>query len=202
MKIADRILNFTVGSSTLKAALTDKNGYMPLAEAPVSSDGHFEIVLPDIVLGYSYLLSPKERLNDIHVYPESLKIAIVDSFWLVDSNEYVIGNVFQGSARGQSSYEAGEIIVSRWYANQYGTIIGMASCDPHGNVVDFELSLKKGWNDVVRQFNSDMEESIRSAKNVRRMQWFMIASDESATINGTGGVRKASRRGRGDMFCW
>ena len=182
MKIADRIFNLQAGSSKLVAALTDKSGYMSLAEAPVSSDGHFEIVLPDIVLGYSYLVSPKDSFNEIHVYPESLKIAVIDTFFLVDSNENVIGLVFQGSARGQSSEVLGEIIVSRWYANQYGEINGNAACGPHGNLTNIELGLKKGWNDVVRQFNCDVEESIRSGINVSRMQWFMIASDQQNKI--------------------
>ena len=177
MKISDRIFNFQAGSSKLMAALIDKSGYMSLAEAPVSFDGHFEIVLPDIVLGYSYLVSPKDSFNEIHVYPESLKIAVIDTFWLVDSNENVIGLVFQGPARGQSSEFLGEITVSRWYANQFGEINGTAACGPHGNLVNFELSLKKGWNDIVRQFNSDFEENIRSGRNVSRMRWFMIASD-------------------------
>ncbi len=182
MKIADRIFNFQAGSSKLMAALTCKSGYMSLAEAPVSSDGHFEIVLPDIVLGYSYLFSPKDSFNEIHLYPESLKIAVIDTFWLVDSNENVIGLVFQGPAREHSSEVLGEIIVSRWYANQYGEINGTAACGPHGNLANLELSLKKGWNDVVRQFSSDVEESIRSGRNVSRMQWFMIASDQPNKI--------------------
>ncbi len=173
MKIADKIFNFHVKSSKLVAALKAESGYIPLAEASILSDGYFEIILPDIVLGYSYLSSPKVRCEEINVYPESLKVAVVDALWLFDSNETVIGHVFQGSTQASITGALGETVVSRWYANHNGHINATARCGAHGMAVDFKLNLKKGWNDVVRHFHADSEESIHTSKDINGMHWFM-----------------------------
>ena len=132
MKIADRILNLNAEPAKLIATLNSESGYMTLAEAPVFSDGSFEMNLPDIVLGYSYLYSPTNICEDLNINPESLKIAIVDTFWLFDSNQNIIGYIFQGSTQESMKGKLGEKVVSRWYANQRSQIRGTASCHSDG----------------------------------------------------------------------
>ena len=173
MKITNRIVNVEVKSSKLVAALGAESGYMPLAEAPVYSDGSFELNLPDVVVGYSYLSSAASICKNINIDPETLKIAVLDAFWLFDSNESAIGYVFQGSTPESINGRLREQIVSRWYANQNSQISGSARCDPYGLTVDFKLNLKKGWNDVVRYFHSDSEASIHTSKNINSMHWYM-----------------------------
>ena len=178
MKIADRILNFEMTSSKLVAALGSESGYMQLAEAPILSDGSFVMDLPDIVLGYSYLTSPTSICKNLNIDPDSLKVAIFDAFWLFDSNEGVIGYIFQGSAKASVNGRLGEKMVSRWYANQNSQLSGNGRCGPRGLSVSVNLNLKKGWNDVVRHFYSDKEEKIYTCKNTNRMHWFVTSKRE------------------------
>ena len=178
MKIADRILDLEMTSSKLVAALGPGSGYMQLAEAPIFSDGSFVMDLPDIVLGYSYLTSPTNICENINIDPDSLKVAIIDAFWLFDSNERVIGYIFQGSAKASVNGRLGEKMVSRWYANQNSQLSGNGRCGPHGLTVSVNLNLKKGWNDVIRHFYSDREVKLYTCKNTNRMQWFVTLNGE------------------------
>ena len=183
MKIYDRIVNLEVKSSKLIAALGADSGYMPIAEAPISSNGVFELNLPDVVLGYSYLSSPAKVCKNIDIDPRSLKIAIVDAFWLFDPNETIIGYVFQGSTLASVNGRSGEKLVSRWYATHNSQISGYAHCGPHGSAVNLKLNLKKGWNDVVRHFHSDSEASIYIDKNINWMHWFMTLKVDPHQVN-------------------
>ena len=179
MKIADKISNLKVESTKMMAALKAGSGYMPLAETTIHSDGSFEMLLPDIVLGYSYLSSPKNICGDMNVFPESLKIAVVDAFWLFDSNEAIIGQVFQGSTQAAFNGFLGEKMISRWYANQNGQITSNSNCSAHGRALRCGLNLKKGWNDVVRHFHSSLEEFIYTNKIISSMSWFMMLCENS-----------------------
>ena len=179
MKIADRIVNHEITSCKLVAALGSESGYMPLSETPISSDGSFEMNLPDIVLGYSYLSSPVHICENVNIDPESLKVAMIDAFWLFDSTESVIGYIFQGSAKASVNGRLGEKMVSRWYANQNSRLSGNGRCGPRGLAVNFNLTLKKGWNNVVRHFYSDREEKFYTCKNTNRMHWYVALKGES-----------------------
>ncbi len=184
MKIKNRIVNSEAKYSKAVAALNAESGHMPIAEASISANGDFEMNLPDIVLGYSYLSSPANICDEIKFSPESLKIAVIDAFWLFDPQEAIIGYIFQGSTQASIKGRLGEEIVLRWYANQNSLITGSASCGPHGVTVDFKLSLKKGWNDVVRHFHSDSEASIHTSKNINSMRWYMaLTGDRIKSIN-------------------
>ena len=182
MKIADKISNLKVGSTKMIAALKAGNGYMPLAETTILSDGYFKILLPDVVLGYSYLTSPKIICEEIDVSPASLKVAIVDSFWLFDSNETLIGHVFQGTTRLSINGPLGERIVARWYANQNGQVTCSKNCSACGRAVFCELYLKKGWNNVVRHFHSGSEEFMHTNQNINSLNWFMTMSELSHEV--------------------
>jgi hypothetical protein len=182
MKIADRIINLNAKPKKLLAALNSENGQMTLAEGSVFSNGTFELNLPDIVVGYSYLTSFKNVCENIKIEPASLKIAIVDSFWLFDSNTTLIGYIFQGSTQAAINGRLGEKMVSRWYANQSSQIYGQASCGPKGMAVNFELNLKKGWNEVIRHFQPDTKVSIHKCQNSASMLWFMSEEKRAQKI--------------------
>jgi hypothetical protein len=182
MKIADRILNLNAKPKKLLASLNSDNGQMTLAEGSVFSNGAFELNLPDIVVGYSYLSSFKNMCENINIEPESLKIAIVDAFWLFDSNTTLIGCIFQGSTEAAINGRSGEKMVSRWYANQSSRICGKASCGPNGLVVDFNLNLKKGWNEVIRHFQPDAKVNIHTCQNSESMLWFMSEQKRTKKI--------------------
>ncbi len=173
MKITDKILNLNAKPAKLIAALNSEGSSMTLAEAPVLLDGSFEINLPDIVIGYSYLFSPANICGDLYINPESLKIAIVDLFWLFDSNQKNVGYIFQGSTRHSINGPLGQKVVSRWYANQGSQIRCTASRCSNVMAVDFQLNLKKGWNVVVRYFHSSAQEKIHTCNNTESMSWFM-----------------------------
>jgi hypothetical protein len=174
MKIADRISNLNAKPTKLIAVLNSAGNYITLAEAPVFIDGSFEINLPDIIIGYSYLSSPANICGDLNINPESLKIAVVDGFWLFDSNQNTIGYIFQGSTQDSINGRLGQKMVSRWYANQRSQIIGRANCCSNVMAVDFQLNLKKGWNEVVRYFHSGVQEKIHTCNHTESMPWFMF----------------------------
>ena len=182
MKIADRIINLYTKPKKLVAALNSENGQMTLAEGSVFSNGAFELNLPDIVVGYSYLSSFKNISENIKIEPESLKIAVVDAFWLFDSNTTLIGYIFQGSTQAAINGRLGEKMVSRWYANQSSQICGKASCGPNGMTVNFKLNLKKGWNEVIRHFQPDTKVSIHTCQNSESMPWFMSEEKKAQKI--------------------
>jgi hypothetical protein len=173
MKVADKILNLTTKPAKIVASLNSGDGYITLAEAPVNFDGSFLINLPDIVLGYSYLYSPEKACKDLDIYSKSLKIAIIDTFWLLDSYQKVIGYAFQGSTQESINRRLGEKLVSRWYANQRSQIRSTANCGSRGMNINFKLDLKKGWNDVVRCRLSNTQENIQTCNNTESMYWFM-----------------------------
>lgn len=173
MKVAGIIINLTAKPDKLVAYLNCEDGSMLLAEALVSSDGFFEINLPDIVIGYSYLCSPGKICGNLNVTPKSLKIAVIDTFWLLDSNQNIIGYAFQGSTPESINGRLGEKLVSRWYANQRSQITSAASCGSNGMAANTNLILKKGWNDVVRCFHSNTQEGIQTCNNAESMYWFM-----------------------------
>ncbi len=181
MKILDKIVNLKNKPNNLLAAIDSVNGRMTLAEGPVFSDGIFELNLPDIVVGYSYLSSFKNICKDIDIQPESLKIAVVDAFWLLNSKKTLIGYIFQGSSQTSINRRLGEKMISRWYANQSSQIHGNAICGPNGVAVSFNLNLKKGWNEVIRHFQSDATVSIHTCQNSESMLWFM-SEDKGAQI--------------------
>jgi hypothetical protein len=182
MKINDRIVNLKARPKNLLAAIDSKSGQMTLAEGSIFSDGHFELNLPDIVVGYSYLSSFKNICENINVDPESLKIAVVDAFWLLDSSDTLIGYIFQGSSQTSISSRLGEKMISRWYANQSSQIYGNASCGPNGMAVKFNLDLKKGWNEVIRHFQPDATVSIHTWQDGESMFWFMSEDKEAQRI--------------------
>ena len=182
MKINDRILNLNAQPKNILAAIDSKNGQMTLAEGSIFSDGRFELNLPDIVVGYSYLSLFKNICKSIDIEPESLKIAIVDAFWLLDSNKTLIGYIFQGSSQTSINSRLGEKMISRWYANQSSLICGNASCGPNGMAVNFNLNLTKGWNEVIRHFQSDATVSIHTCQNSESMFWFMSEDKEAQRI--------------------
>jgi hypothetical protein len=185
MKISNRIINLKAKPKKLLAALDSENGQMTLAEGPVFADGAFELNLPDIVVGYSYLSTLKNICENINIEPESLKIAVVDAFWLFDSNKTLIGYIFQGSTQAAISGRLGEKMVSRWYANQSSQIYGTARCGPNGMAVNFKLSLKKGWNEVIRQFQPDATVSIHTSQNSESLFWFMSEDKKAQKIPST-----------------
>ena len=182
MNINNRIINLKSKPKKLLAALDSENGQMTLAEGSVFSDGDFELSLPDIVVGYSYLSSFKNICEDISIEPESLKIAIVDAFWLLDSSKTLIGYAFQGSTQTSIKGQLGEKIVSRWYANQSSQINGSASCGPNGMAVKFKLNLKKGWNEVIRHFKTDATVNIHTCQNSESLFWFMSEDKKAQKI--------------------
>jgi hypothetical protein len=173
MKINNKIINLKAKPKKLLAALDSENGHMTLAEGAVFSDGDFELSLPDIVVGYSYLTSFKNICENIRFEPESLKIAVVDALWLLDSSRSLVGYIFQGSTKNSIGGRLGEKVVSRWYANQNSQIYGSATCGPNGMAVKFKLNLKKGWNEIIRQFQTDAKVSIHSCQNSESLFWFM-----------------------------
>jgi hypothetical protein len=147
------------------------------------SNGAFEINLPDIVVGYSYLSSFENICENINIDPASLKIAVVDVFWLFDSNRTLIGHIFQGSTQAATNGRLGEKMVSRWYANQSSQICGKASCGPNGMSVNYNLNLKKGWNEVSRHFQHDATVSIHTCQNSEAILWFMSEEKRAHKIS-------------------
>jgi hypothetical protein len=182
MKITDRVVNLKAKPKNLLAAIDSKNGQITLAEGSIFSDGNFELNLPDIVVGYSFLSSFKNICKNINIEPESLKLAIVDAFWLLDSSKTRIGYIFQGSSQTSINSRLGEKMISRWYANQSSQICGNASCGPNGMAVNFKLDLKKGWNEVIRHFQSDATISIHTWQNSESMFWFVSEDKEAQRI--------------------
>jgi hypothetical protein len=182
MKIADRIINLNVKPTKLLAALESENGQMTLAEGSVFYNGDFELKLPAIIVGYSYLSSFKNICENINIEPESLKFAIVETFWLLDSSKTRIGYIFQGSSQTSIYRRLGEKMISRWYANQSSQICGNASCGPNRMAVNFKLDLKKGWNEVIWHFQSDATISIHTWQNSESMFWFVSEEKEAQRI--------------------
>ena len=182
MKINNRIKNLKAKPKKLLATLDSENGQMTLAQGSVFSDGDFELNLPDVVVGYSYLSSFKNICENINIEPESLRIAVVDAFWLLDSSKSLIGYIFQGSTQTSLNGQLGEKIVSRWYANQSSQIYGNASCGPNGMAVNFKLNLKKGWNEVIRHFQPDATVSIHTCQNSESLFWFMSEDKKAQKV--------------------
>jgi hypothetical protein len=73
-------------------------------------------------------------------------------------------------------------MVSRWYANQSSQIYGTARCGPNGMAVNFKLNLKKGWNEVIRQFQPDATVSIHTSQNSESLFWFMSEDKKAQKI--------------------
>jgi hypothetical protein len=165
-----------MGFSSLLVQAKLETFYSPytLSESIILPDSSFQLLLPPQVLSYSELVYPNQLFTALDFFPEILKIGIVSSLTLVTPSGKCLGQFIYASSIAAVQGEAGEKMLQWWYANHNG---GFVHSKPGGRIckhAHLDLTLIKGWNQILLQFNTADEEEYTISGGEQNLRWYFV----------------------------
>lgn len=153
---------------------------LKLSVGTIAPDGEFLLRLPDMIPAYNFLISTDDYCRGLHVNPVCLRIAVVESFMVLDRRNRLKGEIFQASSHDIRTSGQPAEATDWWYATVDASVGGEQFCLPRSAQVHFDLRLQKGWNAVCRRIESAGSERCRVASASASTEWFFRKTGEPA----------------------